>query len=122
MEKNNDVEVCSVCSGYVNEKVKQFSKAKFGKILCFNCQKEDGTKPYIPPKPEDITEKVVQPDRDLPALTSQELLSLMDISAHLYKILLKEYEEDAKKRATLNYEMVLDKSIGIFNTRINRKN
>lgn len=45
---------CSVCSKSVVEKVASFSKSKFGKILCFNCQ----PKSNAPIKTEPVSEKI----------------------------------------------------------------
>lgn len=53
---------CSTCLKAVPEKVGSFSKSKFGKVLCFNCQPKQPTTP----KPELIPEKIEINVDDLP--------------------------------------------------------
>lgn len=45
---------CAKCNKPTTEKVASFTKSKFGKVLCFNCQPKTTT----PPKPEPMPETI----------------------------------------------------------------
>ena len=54
-------EKCTGCSKLTPEKVASFSKSKFGKVLCFDCQKKQ-----TPPQPKVVEEKIEINLDDLP--------------------------------------------------------
>lgn len=42
VEEPQDELICSKCGSAISDKVKQYSVKKYGKALCYNCQKEQG--------------------------------------------------------------------------------